>query len=42
MPDYAGEIYDAAKKGDIAKVDALIEEHGINVKDGEYGLILGQ
>ena len=36
MPIHDEKIYEAAKEGDIAKVDALVKEHGINVQ-GEIG-----
>ena len=35
MSDPAEELYEAARDGDNAKVDALISEHGINVQDGD-------
>ena len=40
MSDPAEELYEAARDGDNAKVDALISEHGINVQDGDGGTAL--
>ena len=36
--DYADLLYQAAKAEDIAKVEEIITNHGVNVRNGENGL----
>ena len=40
MVNPAEELYGAARVGDNAKVDALIEQHGIDVRDWDGGTAL--
>ena len=38
--DYADLLYQAAKAGDIAKVDEIVTNHGVNVRnDGQSNMI---